>query len=131
MRLGPPPRSSSWKGCTPTGASAATKNGVSPATTNRRAASRGNRSATARDKRARASVPTSAADTTEAPMKWIKYSKYTGEDFGIDASDLLQALADYLLQSGFHDPYGEGDEHTLENLKQAIQRALESGQLFR
>src|ERR1017187_9643375 len=63
-------------------------------------------------------------------MKWIKYSKYTGEDFGIDASDLLQALADYLLQSGFHDPYGEGDEHTLENLKQAIQRALESGQLF-
>jgi Ca-activated chloride channel family protein len=63
-------------------------------------------------------------------MKWIKYSKYTGEDFGIDASDLLQALADYLLQSGFHDPYGEWDEHTLENLKQAIQRALESGQLF-
>jgi Ca-activated chloride channel family protein len=63
-------------------------------------------------------------------MKWIKYSKYTGEDFGIDAADLLQALADYLLQSGFHDPYGEWDEHTLENLKQAIQRALESGQLF-
>ena len=63
-------------------------------------------------------------------MKWINYSKYTGEDFGIDAGDLLQALADYLLQSGFRDPYGEWDEHTLENLKQAIQRALESGQLF-
>src|ERR1019366_2698508 len=60
----------------------------------------------------------------------VKYSKYTGEDFGIDASDLLQALADYLLQSGFRDPYREWDEHTLENLKQAIRRALESGQLF-
>ena len=61
-------------------------------------------------------------------MKWIKYSKYTGEDFGIDGDDLLQALADFLLQSGFRDPYmpgGEWDDHTLENLKQAIQQALE------
>jgi Ca-activated chloride channel family protein len=66
-------------------------------------------------------------------MKWIKYSRYTGEDFGIDADDLLQALADFLLQSGFQDPYmpgGEWDEHTLENLKQAILQALESGKLF-
>src|SRR5450631_1613961 len=66
-------------------------------------------------------------------MKWIKYSKYTGEDFGVDADDLLKALADFLLQSGFQDPYmtgGEWDEHTLENLKQAIQQALESGKLF-
>ena len=32
----------------------------------------------------------------------------------------LQALADFLLRSGFQDPYmsgGEWDEHTLENLK--------------
>ena len=66
-------------------------------------------------------------------MKWIKYSRYTGEDFGIDADDLLQALADFLLQSGFQDPYmpgGEWDEHTLENLKQAILQALGSGKLF-
>ncbi len=66
-------------------------------------------------------------------MKWIKYSRYTGEDFGIDADDLLKALADFLLQSGFNNPYmpgGEWDEHTLENLKQAIQQALESGKLF-
>ena len=66
-------------------------------------------------------------------MKWINYSRYTGEDFGIDADDLLQALADFLLQSGFQDPYmpgGEWDEHTLENLKQAILQALESGKLF-
>jgi Ca-activated chloride channel homolog len=66
-------------------------------------------------------------------MKWIKYSRYTGEDFGIDADDLLKALSDFLLQSGFRNPYmpgGEWDEHTLENLKQAIQQALESGKLF-
>src|ERR1035438_5632230 len=127
MRLGPPPRSSSWKGCTPTGASAATKNGVSPPKKNRCAASRGSASATARDKRAGASAPTSAAAITEAPMKWIKYSKYTGEDFGIDGSDLLQALADFLLQSGYPS---EWNDHTLENLKEAIRQALESGQLF-
>ena len=32
----------------------------------------------------------------------INYSKYTGEDFGISAEDLLQALSDFLLQSGFN-----------------------------
>ena len=59
-------------------------------------------------------------------MKWITYSRYTGEDLGIDADDLLQALSDFLLQSGFP---GEWNEHTLENLKQAILQALESGLL--
>jgi Ca-activated chloride channel family protein len=66
-------------------------------------------------------------------VKWIKYSKYTGEDFGIDAQDLLQALSDFLLQSGFNDPYhptGEWREQSLEDLRRAIQRALEEGQLF-
>lgn len=66
-------------------------------------------------------------------MKSIKYSKYTGEDFGIDAEDLLQALSDFFLQSGFNSPYAqfmEMDGQTMENLKQAIQRALESGDLF-
>jgi Ca-activated chloride channel family protein len=57
----------------------------------------------------------------------VKYSKYTGEDFGIDGSDLLQALADFLLQSGYPS---EWNDHTLENLKEAIRQALESGQLF-
>jgi Ca-activated chloride channel family protein len=61
-------------------------------------------------------------------MKWIKYSKYTGEDFGIDAEDLLKALADFLLQSGYN---GMGwREQTLEDLKEAIQQALEEGKLF-
>ena len=63
----------------------------------------------------------------------INYSKYTGEDFGIGAEDLLQALSDFLLQSGFNTqymPFSEWNEHTLEDLKKAIQQALEQGSLF-
>jgi Ca-activated chloride channel family protein len=66
-------------------------------------------------------------------MKWIKYSKYNGDDFGIDAEDLLRALSDYLLQSGFNAQsmrFSEFNEHSLEELKRAIQQALENGQLF-
>ena len=32
-------------------------------------------------------------------MKWIRYSKYTGEDLGIDAEDLMQALSDFLSKA--------------------------------
>ena len=66
-------------------------------------------------------------------MKWIRYSKYTGEDLGIGAEDLLKALADFLLESGFNSqymPFSEWNQHTLEDLKQAIQQALEQGNLF-
>jgi Ca-activated chloride channel family protein len=52
---------------------------------------------------------------------------------GIGAEDLLQALSDFLLESGFNSqytPFTELNEHTLEDLKRAIQRALEQGQLF-
>jgi Ca-activated chloride channel homolog len=66
-------------------------------------------------------------------MKWVHYSRYTGEDLGIGAEDLLQALADFLLESGFNTqymPFSEWNQHTLEDLKQAIQQALEQGKLF-
>jgi Ca-activated chloride channel homolog len=66
-------------------------------------------------------------------MKFVKFSKYTGDDFGIDANDLMQALADFFLQSGFNNPYmqfSEWNQQNLEDLKRAIQEALESGQLF-
>src|SRR5438477_4671187 len=66
-------------------------------------------------------------------MKWIKYSRFTGDDFGIDAEDLLQALSDFLLESGFNTQYmpmSEWNSHTLEDLKNAIQQALEQGKLF-
>src|SRR5579862_6999477 len=63
----------------------------------------------------------------------ISYSKYTGDDFGISAEDLLQALSDFLLESGFNTqymPFSEWNQHTLEDLKNAIQKALEEGKLF-
>lgn len=63
----------------------------------------------------------------------ISYSKYTGEDLGISAEDLLQALSDFLLESGFNSQYmqfNEMNQHSLEQLKQAIQQALERGDLF-
>ena len=66
-------------------------------------------------------------------MKWVHYSRYTGEDLGIGAEDLLQALSDFLLESGFNTqymPFSEWNQHTLEDLKQAIQQALEQGKLF-
>src|SRR5271167_2654792 len=66
-------------------------------------------------------------------MKWISYSRFSEEDLGVDVEDLLKALSDFLLESGFLDPYtqfSEMNQHTLENLKQAIERALESGEIF-
>ncbi|MBM3795398.1 MAG: hypothetical protein FJW31_15330 [Acidobacteria bacterium] len=65
-------------------------------------------------------------------MKRIQYGKYTGEDFGIEAEDLMRALADFLLQSGFRNYYDmqELDPHTLEALRRAIEEALLNGDLF-
>jgi Ca-activated chloride channel family protein len=66
-------------------------------------------------------------------MKWIRYSKYTGEDLGIDGEDLLKALSDFLLESGFNTqymPFTELNQRTLEDLKKALQQALEDGKLF-
>ena len=66
-------------------------------------------------------------------MKSIRYSRYTGEDFGIVAEDLIRALSDFFLESGFQNQYmgfSEWNEHTLEQLKEAIQRALEQGEMF-
>lgn len=66
-------------------------------------------------------------------MRRINYSKFSEEDLGIEMDDLLRALSDYFLQSGFNDPYmqfSEANQHTLEELKNAIERALENGELF-
>ncbi|MDQ1473413.1 MAG: Ca-activated chloride channel [Bryobacterales bacterium] len=66
-------------------------------------------------------------------MKWVNFSKYNGDDFGIDAQDLMEALADFFLQSGYSRQFRQfqpWDQNNLEDLKQAIQDALESGNLF-
>jgi len=68
-------------------------------------------------------------------MKFIKYSKYVADPAGeMSMEDLLNALSNYLLQSGFQDSwyfyeFNEG-EQTLDQLRQAIQQALESGELL-
>ncbi len=66
-------------------------------------------------------------------MRRISYTKYSEEDLGIEMEDLLRALSGYFLQSGYQDPYlqfTEMNQHTLDDLKRAIERALESGELF-
>jgi Ca-activated chloride channel homolog len=61
-------------------------------------------------------------------MKRIRYSKYVPDPAGeMSLEDLLGALSDYLLQSGFeYSPYGDpfdGDQ-TLDQLRRAIEQAL-------
>jgi Ca-activated chloride channel family protein len=68
-------------------------------------------------------------------MKRIKYSKYVPDPASeMSMEDLLNALSDYLLQSGFQDSYGMYDmrdpEQSLEELKRAIEQALLSGDLL-
>lgn len=66
-------------------------------------------------------------------MKRITYRKYTDEDMGISAEDLMQALSDFFLQSGYQDPYSTWqsfDPNAMEELLRQIQQALESGDLF-
>src|ERR1035438_6571404 len=66
-------------------------------------------------------------------MKSIRYSKYTGDDLGLSPEDLLKALSDFFLESGFQNQYygfSELNQHTLEDLKRALQRALERSDIF-
>ena len=67
-------------------------------------------------------------------MKFVKYSKYVGDPASeMSMEDLLNALSDYLLNSGFQNPYAqfyEMNEQSLEELKQAIEQALTNGELF-
>ena len=67
-------------------------------------------------------------------MPFTKYSKWTGVDFdSLSLEDLLERLADFLLQSGFEDQYsrywGNEQERTLEALRDQIMRALMEGLL--
>ncbi len=63
-------------------------------------------------------------------MKYIRYSKYVPDPASeMSMEDLLSALSDYLLQSGFQSSYTNFYElrdadQTLEELKQAIENAL-------
>ena len=68
-------------------------------------------------------------------MKRIRYTKYVPDPAGeMSMEDLLSALSDYLLQSGFQDYLSYYDlpngEQTLDDLRRAIEQALLEGDLL-
>ena len=68
-------------------------------------------------------------------MKRVRYSKYTGNLADeLEMESLLEALSDFLLDSGFQSPYSRFQEmrgdQTLDNLREAMRQALEYGDLF-
>lgn len=66
-------------------------------------------------------------------MKSVRYTKYIGDLASeIDMEELLQALSEYLLNSGFRDPFARFQEldHTLDDLREALRRILQAGDFF-
>lgn len=68
-------------------------------------------------------------------MKSVRYSRYVGDPAAeMSMEDLLNALSDFLLNSGFQSPYGnpydsENEEQSLDRLRQAIEQALSNSDL--
>jgi len=68
-------------------------------------------------------------------MKFTRYSRFTGQDWdSINLEELVSRLADFFLRSGFEQSFYSMNEMegnpSLEQLKQAILRALEEGDLI-
>ena len=66
-------------------------------------------------------------------MKLTRYTKFTGDlSTSFDLEDLMQALSDFLLDSGFQDPFSpfQSMDDSMESLRDAIKQALESGELL-
>ncbi len=68
-------------------------------------------------------------------MKRTRYTKYNGDlasEIGLD--DLMEALGDFMLDSGFQDPFSRfqelNGEHTLDNLREALKQVMESGEFL-
>jgi len=70
-------------------------------------------------------------------MKYVRYSRYAPEAAeDIDLQELMNRLSDFFLQSGFESQYGifemdpaSSRERMMEQLRDAILRALEEGEL--
>jgi len=67
-------------------------------------------------------------------MKRVRYSKYVPDPASeMSMEDLIGALSDYFLRSGFNDNFWyemPDGEQTLDDLKRAIERALIDGDAF-
>ncbi len=65
-------------------------------------------------------------------MRRVRYSKFTDEDLGLTAEDLMRALGDFFLDSGFQDWWNPNPnaKQTWEGLKNAILQAMLDGKMF-
>lgn len=65
-------------------------------------------------------------------MRRVKYSKFTDDDLGLTAEDLMRALGDFFLDSGFQDWWNPNPnaKQTWEGLKNAILKAMLDGKMF-
>src|SRR5260370_27144672 len=121
-------RSSSSKDYGRTNASAATRNADSMRSVRRRPS----HASRLRVRHGGSSIRCS--ESGEA-VKYIRYTKYKSEPGGgVDLQELVKRLSDFFLQSGFESQfYGISEmdpEKSMEALRQAIQRALEEGDLM-
>jgi Ca-activated chloride channel homolog len=63
-------------------------------------------------------------------LKRVRYTKYSGDLASeIDLEDLLKSLSDYLLDSGYYNPWGNFQDldHNMDDLREALRRILLNG----
>jgi Ca-activated chloride channel family protein len=63
-------------------------------------------------------------------MKRVRYTRYTGDLASeIDLDELLKGLSDYLLDSGYYNPWGDFQDlqHNMDDLREALRRLLLKG----
>ena len=63
-------------------------------------------------------------------MKRVRYTRYTGDLASeIDLEELLKGLSDYLLDSGYYNPWSDFQDlnHNMDDLREALRRLLLKG----
>jgi len=66
-------------------------------------------------------------------MKLTRYTRFTGDlSTSFDLEDLMEALSDFFLDSGFDDPWSQfqNASDSMEDLREAVRQALDSGELL-
>ncbi len=65
-------------------------------------------------------------------MRRVRYSKFTDDDLGLSAEDLMRALGDFFLDSGFQDWWNPNPnaKQNWEGLKNAILQSMLDGSMF-
>ncbi len=65
-------------------------------------------------------------------MRRISYTRYSEEDLGLSAEDLMKALSDFFLNSGFQDWWNPNPnaKQTMDGLRNAILQSLLDGKPF-